>query len=38
MDGIVSFLEMDMAKEICKSKFQQEVGGTQFKSTSSKGG
>jgi hypothetical protein len=29
MDGIISSLEMDMAKEIYKSKFWQEVGGSQ---------
>jgi hypothetical protein len=27
MDENISFLEMDMAKKICKSKFWQEVGG-----------
>ncbi len=29
MDGIISFLEMDMVKKICKSKLRQEVGGPQ---------
>ncbi len=28
-DKTISFVEMDMAKKICKSKFQQEVGGPQ---------
>jgi hypothetical protein len=38
MDKSIFFLEMDMARKICKLKLQQEVGGPQFQSTSSKGG
>jgi hypothetical protein len=30
MEEIISSLKMDMAKEICKSKLWQEVGGSQF--------
>jgi hypothetical protein len=30
MDGTTYSLKMDMAKEICKSKLQQKVGGSQF--------
>jgi hypothetical protein len=29
MDRTIFSFEMDMAKEICKSKLQQEVGGPQ---------
>jgi hypothetical protein len=32
------FLEMEMAKKICKLKLQQEMGGPQSQSTHSKGG
>jgi hypothetical protein len=30
MDETIFSLKMDMAKEICKSKLRQEVGGSQF--------
>jgi hypothetical protein len=29
MDEIISYFEMDVAKKICKSKLQLEVGGPQ---------
>jgi len=38
MDGTIYSLEMDMAKEVCKSKLWQEMGGPQSQSTRSKGG